>query len=61
MCVGSLVATIGLAYGHPRALFFIQATLYFAAFIQGYFLNKELDDNEKASVKSTELILFEKQ
>jgi len=48
MITGSVITTIALSYGRPRLLFGIRGMFYFIAFIQGYFMNKALDTNQKA-------------
>jgi len=59
MILGSIITSIVLTYNHPRMLFSVRGFFYFMAFVQGYFMNKDLDTNQKASMKDAELIAFE--
>lgn len=49
MSFGALITTFLLDDGQPRSVFFMLTILSIIGFIQGFFLDDELELNEKAN------------
>lgn len=59
--VGAAVAAYTIAIGEPWIPFAITFVICMVASIQAYFLSRELETNEQATVKDRELLKYEQR
>lgn len=59
--IGAVVAAYTIASGEPWIPFAITFVLCFIVSVQAFFLSRELETNEQATVKDRELLKYEQR
>lgn len=57
--IGALFGAVLIKYKAMRMIFGLRGLIYGVASVQAMFLSKELETNERATIKTPEIIRFE--